>query len=168
MATSSQPSFVYNHDVSGMHRRINRFIVELLRCASSGVSQVSEYDQERLQTYLNAIVSYHDWVTGQPQLDLPETHPREHTLDSNPEIVDIENESIQDVCTLLTLCRDELANGQSSRQGSGLISFDSSRLIAVVDKVQAFLDTYIAVTTPLDLPESSPASSMTPAGRTGV
>ena len=166
--TSGVPTFVYNHDVSGLHRRINRFIVELLRSVSSGVSQVNSFDQERLQSYLDAITAYHGWVVDQPQLDLPETHPRQINLNANPTVDTIENESLQDVVTLLTIARDELVSSQSSRQGSGLVPFDSARLTAIVDKVQHFLVDYIGTTTPLDLPESSPDASITPPGSTGV
>jgi len=89
-------AFVYNHDVAGLHRRTNRFIEELQRSASSGGSQVSGHDMTRLGTYLQAITTYTDWVVSQPQLDLPETHPREWELDPNPTVADIENESVVD------------------------------------------------------------------------
>lgn len=161
-------SFVYNHDVRGLHTRINRFIVELLKSGSSSVSQVSSFDQARLQSYLTAVKTYHAWVVGQPQLDLPETNPREYELDENPNIEVVENESVRDVIVLLELARDELVNSQSARNASGVIGFDSTRFLSVVDKAQAFLDTYIADVTPLDLPESSPMREVTGPGDTGV
>ena len=159
---------VYNHDVLGLHRRINRFIEEVAKSTSSGGSQVNEYDQNRLSTYLQAIKGYHDWVVAQPQLDLPETHPRTWPLQANPEIPEIENESAVDVVNMLELARDELVSGQSARNASGLIKFDSTRLMAVVDKAEKFLQDYISVVTPLDLPESSPMKQQTPPGKRGV
>jgi hypothetical protein len=37
-------------------------------CASTNLSQMSEYDQERLTSYLNAVRTYTNWVVAQPQL----------------------------------------------------------------------------------------------------
>lgn len=159
---------VYNHDVAGIHRRINRFILELDHSASAGTSQVSAHDQERLGAYLGAITSYVDWVVAQPQLDLPETHPRQHLLDANPNPSNGENESVRDLITLLEITRDEVVNGQSARHAAGLISFDEQRLRAVVAKAEAFLENYIQTVTPLDLPETSPMRAMVNPGKGGV
>ena len=94
---------VYNHDILGLHRRINRFIEEVSKSTSSAGSQVNAHDQLRLSTYLNAIRGYHDWVIAQPLLDLPETHPRQWKLQDNPTVPDIENESAIDVVNMLEL-----------------------------------------------------------------
>lgn len=161
-------AITYNHDIAGFWRRINRFIVELHRSVSSAGSQMNEYDQQRLNTYLEAIRAYHQWVLDQPQLDLPETHPREIDLEEPDTNEPVENESVRDVIVMMELARDELVNGQSSRAGSGLNPFDSARLIALVEKSQNFLDNYIAEITPLDLPESSPMRAMTEPGKRGV
>ena len=161
-------TYIYNHDILGLHRRINRFIEEVAKSTSSGGSQMNEYDQNRLATYLSAIRGYHDWVIAQPLLDLPETHPRQWPLQDNPVVPEIENESAVDIVNMFELARDELVNGQSARNASGLTKFDSARLMAVVDKADAFLANYISVVTPLDLPESSPMKEQTPPGRTGV
>src|SRR5512139_1355469 len=106
--------FVYNHDVAGMHARLNRFLVEVSLSASNGASQVNSYDQTRLDTYINAIRTYMAWVTAQPQLDLPETHPRKYELDPDPVIPEIENESLRDILRMFVLAREELVNGQSA------------------------------------------------------
>lgn len=168
-AISNAGPVTYNHDVAGMYRRINRFIVEILKSVSSGGSQVNSFDQTRLQSYIGAIRAYHNWVIGQPQLDLPETHPRIIQLETAPAVpAEVENESVRDVVYMLELARDELVNGQTSRNPSGFVSFDSARLTAVVDKVEALLLNYIQTVTPLDLPESSPSRTISSAGLTGV
>ena len=159
---------VYNHDVAGIHRRINRFIEELLKSASSNISMTNAHDQTRLQTYLDAIRTYRDWVVAQPLLDLPETNQRAITLDTDPPEQIVENESVVDVVRMLQLARDEIINSQSARHASGLIAFDEARLTALVDKIHNFLADYIAVATPLDLPESSPMRGISGPGRTGV
>ncbi len=161
-------SIVRNHDICGLQRRLNRFIIELMKCASTSNSQMTAHDQARLKSYIAAIRGYQAWVVAQPQLDLPETSPREYPLDPDPEVPDIRNESVQDCIVLVQLARDEMVSSQSASQPSGLISFDSARLTNVIDKLESLLDTYIAVVDPLDLPESSPNAPIAEAGRTGV
>lgn len=153
---------VYNHDIVGIYNRMNRFIVELFRSVSANVSQMNVFDQTRLQTYLDGIRNYTAWVIAQPQLDLPETTPRKYVLEAPPAVGEVESEEVADLIRMLTLSRDELTDSQSARTGSGLIPFDQLRFMAVIDKADAFLQTYIKVTSPLDLPESSPDELIVP------
>jgi len=159
---------VLNHDVAGLCRRVNRFIVELHKAQSANTSEMDVFDQERLQTYLDAITVYRGWVINQPQLDLPETYPREVEIGENPETPEVENESTRDAIYLMELARDELAGSQSARRASGFIGFDDRRLMALVGKTQAFLTDYIKVATPIDMPESSPARPGSGAGLGGI
>ncbi|RLA20985.1 MAG: hypothetical protein DRQ62_09935 [Gammaproteobacteria bacterium] len=165
-ATNRQ--ITYNHDISGFHRRFNRFITELKKSVSSSGSLVNAFDKKRLATYIAALRSYQKWVTDQPALDLPDTHPRAYELDDNPEYVDLENESIVDAIRMLELARDELVRSQSSRSAAGLIEHDDVRLTAMINKIDSFLTSYIEEITPLDLPESSPQTEMSGDGQTGV
>lgn len=164
-STSEQ---TYNTDVFGLVRRINRFIEEIFKGQSSGVSRSSPFDVARAKSYVQALRGYHSWVTAQPELDLPETSSRPINLPVSPIIPGIENESLYDLAVLLELARDELASSQSSRLSSNLITFDSSRFVGIMDKVDAFIDNYILVIDPLDLPETSPQYPMAPGGNTGV
>ncbi len=159
---------VLNHDIAGLCRRINRFIVELHKSVSSGVHEVSEFDQERLAHYLSAVRAYRDWLVGQPHLDLPETHPRPIEIGPDPDVSAVENESVRDVINLMELCREELVNSQSARYPAGLIIFDDRRAMAVVEKCQKFLDEYIKKVQPIDMPESSPSRPMSGPGATGI
>lgn len=160
--------FVYNHDIAGLYRRINRFLVELAHSQSNGVSQVIAHDQARLQTYLDALKTFKAWVMAQPLLDLPETHPTQYMLEPDPNLPEVENESVADVMRLFLLMREELLSSQSARLSSNLTPHDDVRLSSIIDKAQNFLTNYIQVTTPLDLPESSPDESIAPAGKIGV
>ena len=159
---------VYNHDVAGLHRRINRFIIEMIKSVSTNGSLMNEFDQSRLSSYLGAIQAYVAWVTSQPALDLPETSPRVYSLDANPTYDLVENESIVDIVRMLELTRDEVVNSQSARNAAGLTKFDEQRLLAVVTKVENFLSSYVSIITPLDLPESSPMRVATTSGKTGI
>jgi hypothetical protein len=159
---------VYNHDVAGLHARMNRFLKEMALSQSNASSQMIDYDQTRLKSYIGAARTYMDWIVAQPLLDLPETHPTVYPLDVDPVLPEIENEAVRDILRMMILAREELVNGQSARMASGLIKYDEARVRAVIDKVDSFLTTYIQVVTPLDFPESSPQDPIAPAGRIGV
>ena len=158
----------YNTDIFGIVRRINRFIVEITKSQSSGVSKTLSFDVVRAKSYINAVRKYTAWVVAMPELDLPETGPQEIALPENPPLPSMENESSFDLCMLLALARDELANSQSSRLSSNLIGFDVNRLLAILQKADNFIDGYITVVDPLDQPESSPMQPITGPGLAGV
>ena len=162
------PKTTYNTDVHSFVRRCNRFIVELMKSQSSGVSQTMPFDVSRVLSYLTNLRAYLAWVTGQPLLDLPETGPMEINLPDSPSIQEIENESVYDLCLLIEVLRDEIANSQSSRLATNLISYDYKRATDIIMKIETFIKTFIAVVEPLDLPESSPMHDVSGAGRQGV
>lgn len=168
MASTSQTMTTYNTDVYGLVRRINRFIEEVIKSQSSGVSKTSVFDVSRMRSYIMAMRAYLAWVTSQPELDLPETGPRPTNLPPSPVIPLIENESLYDVAVLFELARDELANSQSSRMSSNLIGFDAARFTAILDKSEKFIDEYVTAVDPLDLPETSPSKEVTGKGIQGV
>lgn len=157
-----------NHDVLGVYNLTNRFIEEMWKCVSSSASQMNEFDQIRLISYLANLRGYLNWVEAQPHLDLPETSPAEWPLKPIPPITNVENEEVNNILILFSLTRDELINSQSARISSGMIPFDMLRIRAIIDKVEAFLVKYVQPLTPLDLPESSPQAPVSGPGRTGV
>lgn len=169
MAESS-PEHVFNHDIVFLHDMLNRFIVELLKSQSSGVSGMIIADQSRLESYIQSLRVAHDWIQAQPMLDLPETHPRPYPLEPAPEVPErgVENEGINQMVRLMVALRTELVNSQSARFSTRLQPFDSTRFVAIVDKAEAFLNNYIRQTTPIDMPESSPREAMTTDGMMGV
>lgn len=160
----------YNHDVSGIVHRVKRFQYELFKSASSGGAFVNTFDQARWAKYLDAVDTYVDHVVAQPQVDLPETHPRKIIMDLMPDdaITTVENESIRDVIYYLQLMMLEAADSQSSRMSAGLLTFDENRIRALNEKARRLLNDYVAQVQPLDLPESSPTRAMSGAGKSGV
>ena len=165
---TGNPTSTRNHDIFGIYNRLNRFIEEMFKSVSSGVSQMNSFDQARLQKYIDNIRGFVAWVIGQPSLDLPETAPREYQLVGAPTIALVESEEVNDIMNMLTVARDEIINSQSSRNPAGLIPFDEARFSAVINKIEAFLKTYVSTLTPLDLPESSPQAPISGPGRTGI
>jgi hypothetical protein len=151
---------LFNDDVAGLVRRINKFIVELRDSQSRVTDDFGKHDQERLKSYIEAIRTYIAWVEGQPMLDLPKTHPTEVVIPTNPEIGAITNLNVIDLIRLLERGRDELLFGSdSSQRSSGFNKHDSDRVKAIIDKTEAYLTDYIEKITPLDSPETSTNAS---------
>jgi hypothetical protein len=159
---------VNNSDVAGLHRLVNRAIVEMRDSQSNAVADVNEYDQARFKRYFSNFRSYMAWVTSQPPLDLPETAPIEYVLDVNPVTSVLENDAITDLLRLMEAFRTEVVHSQSARRSCGYLSFDVARWNALIDKSEAYVDQYIAAAQPTDLPESSPMRSQSAAGLRGI
>ena len=159
---------VNNQDITGLHARLNRFLREVHKSASSGLNAITTPDMVRFQSYLNAVTIYQDWVTSQPELDLPATHPREYVLETNPVITDVNNESVNDLMRMLENTRDALTNASSARRAAGLSAADEKRLTDNITKAKSFLVDYVEPITPLDLPETSPDAISSGSGTTGI
>lgn len=159
---------VFNYQIAGLIQRLRRFRFETVKAASSGLAHVNEHDMRRAEAYLNAAETYLNWVVSQPQLDLPESSPREIDL-GDPEKVDMpENEALVDLMRMYDLMEVEIGNSQSARLGDSVISHDEKRVRDLIAKMRAFLLDYVAQVLPLDLPESAPLRPQTGAGRVGV
>jgi len=170
MATTQQArqaSSTYNTDIHSIVRRYNRMIVEALKSQSSGISYSLPFDISRMRSYISAMQAYQRFIVSQPLLDCPETGPTEIPLPVNPPVPMIENESAYDVVQLIEIARDEIANSQSSRMPTNLISFDYERQKAYLEKIGNLLD-YVGTSEPLDLPESSPMAPVSGPGNLGV
>jgi len=148
-------AIIFNSDVAGICRRIDTFVKEMVESQSQGVTHMIKADQVRLAGYLTSIDVFAAWVTSQPQLDLPKTHPQDSALPDPPVVPDMENNDVKDAVILLSMAREELRMSQSASLASGLVPFDMVRLTAIVTKVRQLLETYIVTQTPLDMPESA-------------
>lgn len=147
---------IRNHDIMGLVRRINRFLIEIGKSQSASISGMRQADLGRLKSYQVSLATYKAWIIAQPELDLPETHPEDYAIPDAPEVVASESESIADIAIMLGKMRDELVASQSAQLATGLISHDATRFDAILAKINAFIADYVEPTTPLDLPESSP------------
>ena len=166
--SESFPPDVFNHDILWVYDLLRRFHTEMARSQSAPVSGMIDADQKRLESYLGTIRTAVLWIQDTPLLDMPETHPRPYPLSAFPSEVNVENESINVILRLIRASAVELTNSQSSRFSSRLQPFDHDRLIAVVDKIDAFLNNYIRTqAVPLDMPESSPEEPIGPDGSMG-
>lgn len=159
---------VNNQDIVGLYDRLTRFYEEVGKSVSSGVSLYTTFDQERTMHFLDAALAYHKWVTDQPALDLPESHPALYELEPLPVIPNVENESVNDIVRLFKASIAEIVNSQSARLPAGFISYDSARFVAIINKMKKFMTDYVAKVTPLDLPESSPEAPSSGPGKTGI
>lgn len=166
--TSLFPAGIYNLDCTYLADKIARYAGEVQMSVSSNVAFVNEFDMSRLQQYLTDIDRAVSYINDQPQLDLPESHPMVHAIQPFPVMRDMESDEWDHVVRLLRAGYIELVNSQSARLGAGLMPFDSRRITALVAKCRQWLNDYVAERSPMDLPETSPQQSMSPAGKTGV
>ncbi len=161
------PATVLNHDILFLAQMLNRFIVEIVHSQSNGVSGMTAHDQDRMASYLEALRAKKVWIVSQPLLDLPETHPRRFPLPASPVVDSVDSESINAFVRLMEALRTEMIHSQSARLASTLLSMDEERFDSIVAKMQSFLDEYVAIVVPLDLPESSPAEALSGPGASG-
>ena len=169
MADSSVfPAGVYNLDVTYLADKIARYAGEVQMSVSSNVAFVNEFDMGRLQAYLDDIDAAIAYVTAQPQLDLPESHPMMNAIQPFPAMRDMESDEWDHVIRLMRSGYIELVNSQSSRLGAGLMPFDARRVSSLVAKTRAWLNDYVSKRSPMDLPETSPQQVMSPPGKLGV
>jgi len=166
--TSNNPSGVYNLDVTYCNDKLCRYAYEAVKSVSSNLAATNAFDQERLNKYYDDMDAAIAYVTKQPQLDLPESHPTLHAIEPFPEIPNMESDEMDHVVRLLKAARTELINSQSARMGAGFLPFDAGRVSALIAKARQFLQEYIAKRQPMDLPESAPQQPMTGAGHGGV
>ena len=150
---------IRNHDIMGLVRRINRFIIELAESQSAGGSLIRAADLVRLKSFMDSLGFYKAWVIAQPELDLPETHPEEMPIPELPGAVPSENESLRDVVVMYAKMRDELIASQSAQVSTGLSRADAKRFDDIHTKIGQFITEYIEKTNPMDLPESTPTRS---------
>ena len=162
------PSMIYNLDCTYLADKLARYAGEVQQSVSSNVAFVNEFDMERLKNYLLDIDRAVAYIIGQPQIDLPESHPMQHPIQPFPAMRDMESDEWDHVVRLLRSGYIELVNGQSARLGAGLLAFDARRVTALVAKCRAWLEDYVAARLPMDLPETSPQQTMSPTGRLGV
>lgn len=167
-APTNVPVTVQNHDVASLLDGVARFVVEVHKSVSSSVSVVNKFDRDRLLKYLEALDVQHDWILSVPELDLPETHPKDWEVESFPVISDIENDALNHVIRLFSVAYEELANSQSARIPASLTTHDSARFRSYIEKVRKFVTEYIDKAASLDLPESSPMEASSGSGLKGV
>lgn len=159
---------VFNKDVLFLTDMLDRYMVEVNKSQSSGVSGMLPFDVERARTYLAAITSFHEWSNSQPIGDYPETHPRQFPLEPKPDTTNVDSESVNMIVREFEAMRWELINSQSARLANTLMVHDSQRLTTYVTRVGSFLTEYVEKISPIDLPESSPETAMTGPGNLGV
>lgn len=165
---ANNPTISYNLDVVYLNDKLCRYAGEVIKAVSANLAHVNSFDMTRALKYLDDIDAAVKYVLDQPQLDMPETHPRERKLQAFPEVPNMENDELDHTVRLLEAARIELINSQSGRLAAGLLPFDAARVTALVAKNRQWLTTFVSERSPMDLPETSPQQLMTGHGSGGV
>lgn len=164
----ADPTAIFNMHIVMVNDMVNRFMRELEKSQSSGVSGMNVHDITRVKSYTAALTGLHDYIVSRGLLDLPETHPKLFAVETLEDPANVESESVNMVIRHLEALRTEMLGSHSARNASSLIVHDSVRYMSIVNDLNAFITEYIEVQTPLDLPESSPMEPMSGAGTGGV
>ena len=149
-----------NQDVAGLVERTDEVIYEIAKSQSANLTDMRPFDRTRLDEYNQMLNRYAAWVVDAPDIDLPETHPREYPIKYISEDIDadVENKAIRDLIRMYRALITELAECQSARAANGLSVHDKRRFDLVMEKVAKFLSEYVDETQPIDMPESAPSS----------
>lgn len=164
----------FNLHIAAICRYIARYTEEISKSASAGVTALSTADKKRLADYVSSMRVYIDWVWSLQEdddggfLDLPESHPTAVMVPIIDPVGEMENNALVDIVEYFKTLYKEAMSAQSSRLGAGLIGHDYDRMIAILDTIDSYIDTFVAATSPQDFPESSPRAFMPSAGKTGV
>lgn len=156
----------YNRDVDTVHGTICRVIDEMSHSASSGVNMILEKDYLRCKSFIKAIREDLNHYAAKPVLDINEQHPSSITMRQRMEIPKMENETYRHCISMFEILGIEMESCQSGRLASSIIEFDLERWLDILVKMESFLD--YAKDRKLDFPESSPRTSSTGKGKTGL
>lgn len=159
-----------NQDVAGLVERTDEVIYEIAKSQSANLTDMRPFDRTRIDEYNQMLQRYANWVVDAPDIDLPETHPRDYPIKyiSADVDADVENKAIRDLIRMYRALITELANSQSARAANGLTVHDKRRFDLVMEKIGKFLADYVDETQPVDMPESAPSSEAIGAGYRGV
>ncbi len=157
---------VCNRDVAGLVERIDEVIYEVSKSQSEGLANVRVADRARLDQYNGRLERYVGWLTSEPEVDAPESHPSECNITyiSETEDDDCENKALRDLIRMYRVLMTEMANSQSTRMPNGLSRYDKARFDSHLRKIRSFLTGFVDQELPVDLPESSPSSASTSHG----
>lgn len=149
-----------NQDVAGLAERIDEVIFEIAKSQSANLTDMRSFDRTRIDEYNDMLERYAAWITDAPDVDLPESHPRDYPIKyiSAEVDADVENKAIRDLVRMYRALITEMTVSQSARAASGLTSHDKRRFDLVMEKIRKFLVDYIDETQPVDMPESAPSS----------
>lgn len=160
-----------NSNMVGLVERIDESLVEMLLSASAAVNEFRQADQTRVNTYFTAWEKLVAFMANDPELDSPQTSPQKvpvvfrSNLDSitdedgqeQPIVQDPENKALRDLTRDMRTLMGEMALSNSRRLPNGISPHDENRFAMHLNKMRAFMTSYVGEVTPLDLPETSPA-----------
>jgi len=157
-----------NRNVAVFHRKTLRYLEEVKKSQSAGVTPLKSADRDRILSYTENLRAYLNYVIKQPETDEPESHPFMLEAPPKPEVADMDNLDLYEAQLLLIVILTENMNSQSSRMGSGYFSFDYNRIMAMLQKLDNLIIDFIDRQKILDMPETSPRYEGVTHGSRGI
>lgn len=157
-----------NRNVAVFHRKALRYLEEIKKSQSAGVSPLKTADRDRILSYTENLRAYLNYVITQPETDEPESHPFPLEYPGKPDVGNMDNLDLYEAQLLLLVILTENANSQSARMGSGYFKFDYDRIMAMLQKLDNLVIDFIDKQKILDLPETSPRHDHDGTGSRGI
>ena len=159
---------MHNANLVTLCELIDRGIVEELLSISAVTPDFREADKKRVESYFEAWEKLANFMSSDPELDTPQSHPEKVPVGwiSNQDGITDEDGEFQAMnqypenFAVRTLVRDmrtlmgELAMSTSRRLPNGLSKHDKKRFDDHLAKMRKFMSEYVQQTEPLDRPET--------------
>lgn len=160
-------TYSFNRDIVAIYEKSNDFLEEVLHSNSANVAQIMPADAARITARIDDIRKFVNlYVVTEPILDMVKTGQQAKFFTPGPNIVEVENTTLQYLIGQVTDFRDEVANSQSTRLPNNLMKFDTVRVLAMLDKMDKLMG-YDSTAQPLDSPASTPDELMVSRGNVG-
>jgi hypothetical protein len=133
------PDVIQNLDVLDLINRIDRYMLEMSRCASATRTETSVHDIKRAADLLSNLRDRFHLYDGPPELDLPKYHPKPIGVPVPPEPLIVENPDVQQLINILSALRIEVSFCDSAERASGFSRADAGRVGPVLDKIEMLI-----------------------------
>jgi hypothetical protein len=134
--TAPAPEKVQNLDILDLVWRVDRFCMEVARAASATRTETSIHDIARQHAMLDRLDLRFQMYAADPELDLPQVHPRALPLPKFPDLNNIENNDSQQILNMLVALRIELTHCDSAERTTAFSKADKGRIEALIAKMR--------------------------------
>lgn len=158
------PNETLNHDIRLITRKIDSSIRNIQMAASSGVSNINQFDSGRMASYRHDILDSFAQADSDPELDITKSHPEVFTLKPAPKFIELTNDDMEQATVLYLILRYEMINSESSRLAAKFEKHDSDALLPILTKIEGYEYTGQGE----HRPETNPSAPMPSTGKLGI
>ena len=153
-----EPKTVRNPDVVGSVERADRYAYDMAKFESASINEITEFDVTRILSYNNALRTYITTLNDAPATDNPHSYPGMYNvyyLTQDFDFDSVKNKAIRDIIRQYVNLWVNLSRSESADKSNGFLTFDFTRAMTHLDRIDYYINSYIKAALPIDLPESS-------------